>query len=294
MRPQTSINNSRTTPSLLSLFLILSILSVSETPLNAKESPLKAKQGEVIYLTFNLGPEARAPVGRFLNQPIPIFKTSDGFGALIGIDLEQPPGRRPFEITWKRGEKTEVRRYAIQVLSASFGEQSMTLPEAMVNPDSLALARIEKEKESILATFGQSAGEKLWEGAFLVPTEGKPSGAFGRRRILNGQPRNPHSGEDISAPLGNPVLATNGGKVVLVGDRYFDGRSVVIDHGLGLFSMYFHLSDVSVREGERVARGQRIGAVGQSGRATGPHLHWGTRLNGARVNPFSLVEKKLN
>ncbi|MDC4224937.1 MAG: M23 family metallopeptidase [Candidatus Manganitrophus sp.] len=110
---------------------------------------------------------------------------------------------------------------------------------------------------------------------------------------MNGQPRNPHTGEDISAPLGTPVLASNGGRVILVGDFYFNGQSVIIDHGLGLFSMYFHLAETTVKEGDVVAKGQAIGSVGQSGRATGPHLHWGVRLNGARVNPFSLIEKKL-
>ena len=248
----------------------------------------------MVYLTFKLEPEAGSVTGRFMNHPIPVFKTTEGFGALVGIDLEQPPGPQVFEVAWKKEEATGIRTYPIQVRSASFREESLSLPEAMVNPDPADLVRAEKETEQMLAVFGKNSEEKLWGGAFLVPTEGKVFGAFGSRRILNGQPRKRHNGEDIGAPLGSPVLASNGGKVVLVGDFYFTGRSLVIDHGLGLFSMYFHLSDISVLEGEPVTRGQRIGSVGKSGRATGPHLHWGTRLNGARVNPFSLVEHKLN
>jgi murein DD-endopeptidase MepM/ murein hydrolase activator NlpD len=107
--------------------------------------------------------------------------------------------------------------------------------------------------------------------------------------VINGQSRRPHSGEDISAPLGTPVLAINEGTVQLVADHFFSGKSIVVDHGLGLYSMYFHLSSVVVQAGERVAKAQVIGAVGASGRASGPHLHWGVRLNGARVNPLSLA-----
>jgi murein DD-endopeptidase MepM/ murein hydrolase activator NlpD len=121
-----------------------------------------------------------------------------------------------------------------------------------------------------------------------MPTEGSVQYTFGRRRVINGQPRNPHTGEDISAPQGAPVAAINYGTVRLVADQFFSGKSVVIDHGLGLYSMYFHLSEIAVRVGDLVAKSQVIGAVGATGRASGPHLHWGVRLNGARVNPLSL------
>lgn len=293
MRPRTSTNSFKATLTALSLLFLFSFLF----PLNAEEalSPIQAKQGEVIYLPLKLDSMSEPVTGRFLNQPIPIFKTTDGFGVLIGIDLETAPGLQIFEVTSKQGEATIVQKYPIQILSGSFEEQRINeLPKAMVDPDAAALVRIEKEKERTLATFSKSSNEKLWEGSFLVPAEGRILGAFGSRRILNGQPRNRHSGEDIGAPLGSPVLATNGGKVALVGDFYFNGRSVFIDHGLGLFSMYFHLSEISVQQGTMVKRGQRIGSVGKTGRATGPHLHWGMRLHDARVNPFSLVEKKLN
>ena len=115
------------------------------------------------------------------------------------------------------------------------------------------------------------------------------SGAFGSKRILNGQPRNQHNGEDIAASLGTPVKATNDGVVRMVDDHFFSGKGVILDHGLGLFTMYFHLDTTAVKEGERVKRGDVIGTVGKSGRATGPHLHWGAWLNGSRVNPFALA-----
>jgi murein DD-endopeptidase MepM/ murein hydrolase activator NlpD len=120
------------------------------------------------------------------------------------------------------------------------------------------------------------------------------AGTFGLKRTINGQPRNPHSGEDIYAPEGTTVATSNDGIVTLIGDFFFSGKSIVIDHGLGLYTMYFHLSEVRVGQGEKVSKGQTIGLVGATGRATGPHLHWGARLNGARVNPFSLVKIPLD
>ena len=113
--------------------------------------------------------------------------------------------------------------------------------------------------------------------------------AFGTRSILNGQPRSPHSGADFRSAAGTPIKAPNAGRVVLAGDRYFTGNTVIIDHGLGLFSLFAHLSEVSVKEGDSVQSGEVVGKVGATGRVTGPHLHWSVRLSGARVDPLSLL-----
>ncbi|MFQ5779811.1 MAG: M23 family metallopeptidase [Nitrospiria bacterium] len=259
------------------------------------ESPIQVEQGDFVYLSIRLDRGTDSIQGTFLGQPIPFFKTDHGgYTAMIGVDLAQSPGPQPFVVTWKEGETVGRQRVTIEVVSASFGVQRLTLPKKMVDLDPATLIRVKKEQKRLKGAFGKSTGERLWRETFVVPAEGKKQGTFGRRRFLNGKPRNPHTGEDISAPEGTSVLATNSGKVVLVGDFFFNGRSVVIDHGLGLFSMYFHLLDATVEEGATVNRGERIGRVGQSGRATGPHLHWGMRLNGARIDPFSLIEKKLN
>ena len=120
--------------------------------------------------------------------------------------------------------------------------------------------------------------------------ERKRTGIFGSMRIMNGQARNPHNGEDIGAPLGTAVAATNDGVVRLIVDHIFSGKGVFLDHGLGFYSMYFHLSEVLVKDGDHVKAGQIVGKVGATGRATGPHLHWGVKLNGARVNPYALLD----
>ena len=122
-----------------------------------------------------------------------------------------------------------------------------------------------------------------------MPLKGDILSPFGVRRILNNQPRSPHSGVDLRAKEGAPVQASGDGIVAYVGEHYFSGKSIYLDHGMGIISMYFHLSKIQVKKGEKVALGSVIGRVGQTGRATGPHLHWGIRIKGNRVDPFSLV-----
>ena len=121
--------------------------------------------------------------------------------------------------------------------------------------------------------------------------EGRPGSRFGLRRWINGERKNSHTGMDIKAPEGQPVKAANSGRVALVGDFFFAGRAVFLDHGQGVYTMYFHLSKIDVEEGQKVSKGEVLGLVGMTGRATGPHLHWGARLGGARVDPASLVER---
>ena len=255
------------------------------------EKVFKTKQGDVIYLTLNVEGAPASVQGRFRDRLVPFFKTGrEGeFGALVGIDMADAPALADLkaEITYPDGVRKRVFRVSVQ--AEEFRVQSMTLPKEQVEPDAAALKRIDLEKEKVKAVLAGFTPERLWGAGFLVPVEGIVTGAFGSKRILNGQPRNQHNGEDIAASLGTPVKATNDGVVRMVDDHFFSGKGVILDHGLGLFTMYFHLNSTAVQEGARVKRGDVIGAVGQSGRATGPHLHWGAWLNGSRVNPFALA-----
>lgn len=255
---------------------------------------IKVKQGGVVLLSITPGKGVESLRGGFEGKTIPFFQASDGiYTMLLGIDMVQKVGHRPFVVRWRKHGKSLSKNYQIKVVEADFGIQRLTLPKGKVDLDSPTLIRVKKEKKRMLAAFKNSLPEKLWQGNFIAPVSGLRQGTFGRKRIINGQPRRPHTGEDISAPEGEAILATNGGRVVLVGDYFFNGQSIVIDHGFGLFSMYFHLSEMLVVEGQRLKRGQIIGKVGKTGRVTGPHLHWGMRLNGARIDPFSLVDKEL-
>ena len=156
--------------------------------------------------------------------------------------------------------------------------------------DPATLARVKAEQAAMAAALAAGGTERLWAGPFRAPVEGgRPTGGFGLRRVINKQPRSPHTGYDWAAPRGTPVVAANAGRVALVGEHFFAGRLVVIDHGLGLFTLYFHLDETGVAIGDRVQGGQPIGTVGATGRATGPHLHLGVSLGGARVDPMALL-----
>jgi hypothetical protein len=255
----------------------------------ANAASIPVKQGGVVRIPIPM--EADSVTGTWMGKPIPFFKGAGGWEALIGIDLDQLPGRLPFSASWGKGGEGGTFSHVIEIQPGAFGTQTLTLPKEKAEPDADALSRIAPEKKRFEAAFQESHPQRYWTEGFIVPVAGPALGSFGKRRVINGQPRAPHTGEDIAAPLGTAVLAANNGVVVLTGDFYFNGRSVLIDHGLGLFSMYFHLAEIAVQPGAQIARGSRIGQVGQSGRATGPHLHWGVRLNNARVDPFSLVEE---
>jgi len=155
--------------------------------------------------------------------------------------------------------------------------------------DAKTLKRVNRETRKLEALFQTSRNERLWKSVFIRPVEGEISTGFGLNRIINGQQRSQHTGVDLRAEAGTSVLASNDGVVVLVDELFFSGKSVILDHGWGLYSMYFHLSETLVKEGDLVRTGAMLGRVGSTGRSTGPHLHWGVIINGARVDPFSLL-----
>jgi murein DD-endopeptidase MepM/ murein hydrolase activator NlpD len=154
------------------------------------------------------------------------------------------------------------------------------------------LAEIRREQAEFARVYGAPAGERLWDAPFIRPVPHQESASsFGRRRIINGMPRAPHSGLDLSSPAGTEVVASNHGKVVLAGNFFFAGGSIVLDHGGGLYTMYFHLSEIKVGEGSMVRKGEVVALSGASGRVTGAHLHWGARLANARIDPLELIRK---
>jgi murein DD-endopeptidase MepM/ murein hydrolase activator NlpD len=200
------------------------------------------------------------------------------------------PGTHELNVTVSHGEQTRSLSYAIVVIKEKFHVEHLKLPRDKVDLDEENLARWKAEQQSVQEALAVDSQTRLWQQAFVEPVIGKRTGIFGSVRIMNGQPRNPHNGEDIGAPLGTDVAATNDGVVRLAVDHVFSGKGVYLDHGLGFYSMYFHLSEVLVKESQPVKAGQIIGKVGATGRATGPHLHWGVKLNGARVNPYALLD----
>jgi murein DD-endopeptidase MepM/ murein hydrolase activator NlpD len=212
------------------------------------------------------------------------------WSGLAGIDLEAKSGRYSLKATVKfvDGQTIELER-AFQVLPKTFPTQRIQVEEKYVTLDPKAEKRAEEEAKKLKAIWEKSTSQKLWQGSFLSPVATKLTSGFGRRRIVNNQPRSPHSGVDLKATVGTPIKAANAGQVVLAEELYFSGNTVVIDHGLGLYTYYAHCSVMTVNPGEAVTKGQVIAKVGATGRVTGPHLHWACRLNEARVNPLNLT-----
>jgi len=225
-------------------------------------------------------------------QALRFFRTGDEghMVALSGIDVDAPEGAREVEVRCNGWQE----RASFRVRAHEFPRQELTVPDRYVRPSPAEGARAAEEARRLSRLWATTSPERLWHGKFQRPAEGPLGAQFGLQRILNGEPRSPHSGIDISASHGTPVVAANRGRVALRDGLFFSGNTIVLDHGLGLYTAYLHLSEFRAFEGEVVAKGQTIGLVGATGRATGPHLHFGARLGGARVEPWQLITADLD
>jgi len=271
----------------LSLVLILLSSCMTVKGLEVDFSDSRLAQGELALVHLK-GPVSGAPIsGNFKGGETIIVKSKKGRGAwaIVAADLESEPST--YYIIFKKGEKKIST--SLRIVSGEFGTDRITLPPEMVEFDKKTLARIKREKETLNAVLAASSKRRLWSGPFIMPLKGRISGAFGQRRILNGSPRSPHGGLDIAAPAGRPIVAAGGGRVAYVGKFFFYGNFVVLDHGLGLSTLYAHMSSTLVKKGQLVKVGQPLGRVGATGRATGPHLHFAVRVGKARVSPTGFI-----
>jgi len=227
----------------------------------------------------------------FWPEPAPTPKSLDVHRALVGIDLEQPAGKFDLTVSAKAASGDPIAcTAAIIVKPGKFATESLKVAPNFVEPNPEQLARAEAERKHLREIFATISPERLWQGPFRVPLDGvKTGGNFGKRRVLNGQPGSPHSGVDFPAPTGTPVHAAQRGRVVLAEPLYFSGNTVLVDHGLGVYTLYGHFSEIAVKPGDLVETGALLGKVGATGRVTGPHLHWGLTVNRARVNALDIV-----
>jgi len=230
--------------------------------------------------------------GRMGEQTVPFHAAEGGaFTAFVGVDIEAKPG--PIKIAVQelmQGTQRETEVTLI-VREKAFPKESLSVAAEFDRLEKKTLERIRREQGQLNRIFMISTPHRWWQGSFVPPVSGGVTSPFGMRRVINGTPRAPHSGVDLKAPHGTEVVAANYGRVVLRADFFLSGKSLVLDHGGGLFTVYFHLSDFKVEEGVQVGKGETIGWSGMTGRVTGPHLHWGARLNGARIDPFELLAK---
>ena len=248
--------------------------------------------GEVVRLDVTCDCDAMGATATVFGQDVPLFPIRDGdaWRGLIGIDLDITSGTYPIAVVVDRGGQPPITTTRdLPVAAKRFPIRRLRVSARFVNPPASAIERIQAEADRLQTLFRTVTWPRQWHRPFQAPVRAPTSGNFGTRSVFNGQPRSPHSGVDFHSKAGTPVAAPATGVVTAAESLFFTGNTVVIDHGLGLYSLLAHLSKFAVKTGDRVRRGQIVGFVGATGRVTGPHLHWSVRLNGARVDPLSLI-----
>ena len=215
----------------------------------------------------------------------------DRWRGLVGVDLEKEAGVYDLTVYVTQEDGAAVGCGAkLAVVAGRFPTEKLQVESQFVEPDPEQADRAKKESARLRAIYDTVTPERFWKGKFRLPLDGaKTGGNFGRRRILNGTAHAPHAGVDFPSPTGTPVHASQAGQVVLAEPLFFSGNTVVVDHGLGIYTFYCHLSAIDVKPGEAVDVGAVLGKVGATGRVTGPHLHWALSVNRARVNAVQLV-----
>jgi murein DD-endopeptidase MepM/ murein hydrolase activator NlpD len=226
------------------------------------------------------------------DREIPLVPMRDGaaWSGLIGIDVDTAPGTYPVQIAADSADARPLAAaHALVVAARQFPTRRLRVAPVYVEPPAAEVERIASDAARLDAIYKTTTGQAL-PGRFAAPVAVKPRNTFGARSVFNGQSRSPHAGVDFPAPTGTPIASPAAAVVVLADDLFFTGRTVVLDHGLGLISVMAHLSRIAVGVGDAVQAGDIVGEVGATGRVTGPHLHWSVRLNGARVDPMSTIE----
>jgi murein DD-endopeptidase MepM/ murein hydrolase activator NlpD len=251
-------------------------------------------QGEAVLIVAR--GLSRPPTGSLAGVPLSFVPGRSGdYLALAGIDLEAGAGSTRLELALQDPSGgPHFWSSEVKIDPKAFPTQELKVDDRFVRLSPEDEARADRETEKLKRLFAVETPALLARGKFLSPIPGALSARFGERRVFNGLPKNPHTGADLKAKQGEPVRAPASGKVVFVGDLFFSGNTVVLDHGLGIYTLYAHLSRVDVVEGQTLRAGEPLGLVGATGRVTGPHLHWAARVRGARVDPFSLTALPLD
>jgi murein DD-endopeptidase MepM/ murein hydrolase activator NlpD len=260
---------------------------------NALWEPTKLVNGSPIIFRVTAPSQVTELHGNFLGQDF-LFRSSKSchcWYAFAGVSLATKPGAYTLHVEGKGpGEKEAAMSYVVAVAAAHYPTSALKVASGFVEPPKETLARIEEDQATKKKVFATTLPETRWSGRFQPPAEAEMSGVFGSARVFNGVKKSQHTGLDFRVTTGTPISATNGGTVVLARPLYFEGNCVIIDHGQGLLTLYLHLSEFKVKEGDAVEKGQMLGLSGGTGRATGPHLHFAVRWRGEYLDPRTLLD----
>ncbi len=265
-----------------------------------KLSAPDAAQGTLLIAEIRSPKPVSDVSGKWNERDVPFWQakskeqgasSADVRKALLGVDLEKVAGKYEFTVTGQLQDGGRVScRVAVEVKEGHFATENLTVKKQFVEPNPEQEARAEAETKRLREIYDRVTPERLWDGPFRLPLDGEFKGSnFGKRRVLNGHAGSPHSGVDFPAPTGTPVHAAQKGRVVLAEELYFSGNTVIVDHGLGIYTFYCHFSEIDSKVGDEVVAGTVLGKVGATGRVTGPHLHWGLQVEHTRVNALEIL-----
>lgn len=262
-------------------------------------SSSRVSQGSLVLAEVRSGGALTSVKGNWTGREVGFWEVAraesggkiDRWRGLVGVDLEKEAGIYDLTVYVSRKDGDAVGCGAkVTVVVGRFPTERLKVENQFVEPDPEQADRAKKESAWLRGIYDTVTPDRLWKGPFRLPLDGVTTGGnFGRRRVLNGQSRSPHAGVDFASPTGTPVHATQDGQVVLAEPLFFSGNTVIIDHGLGIYTFYGHLSEIAVKSGEAIEVGEVLGKVGATGRVTGPHLHWALSVNRARVNAVQLT-----
>ena len=293
LRPVPPLSRRRLPLVLLVPSLLLGLSARAAEPPAARLllQPAEARPGDPVLITVR-GPK-EAPTGTLGERPLQFFPVREGFAALIGLPVEQAPGKVPLTVQLAGaapGAEAARLTGALEVVAPNWRTRTLKVANKFVKPPPEVEARIAEDQAAFSAVFSQPFTPPRFEKNFVLPRKASITAPYGDLRTFNGQKQSQHFGTDLSGGTGAPVSAANGGTVVMTRDNYAAGNTVLVAHGAGLYTAYFHLSAIAVKDGQRVERGQRLGKVGGTGRVTGPHLHWGARIGELWVDAATLLD----
>jgi len=275
----------------LLLFLCIHLLAFDVTQVSY--SSHKVANGNTLLLEFAPQKEIEYLSVVYQNREFKIYenpKRSEFAYTFVPINYYEKPQNKRFELHYKKSGERKSQTLLFKVVDGAYKKEVLSVSKEKVNPqDPEVKKRITKEYNEAMKIYATSTAKNYIDSAFILPLKSEITSEFGKARTYNGSLKGYHSGTDFRAKVGTPIVAANSGKVVLVQNRFYSGGSVVIDHGRGIYTCYFHMSSFSVNVGDEVQKGEVIGRSGKSGRVTGPHLHFSARIHGVQVDPMQLI-----